>query len=98
MKHKGDKDKTPRKRRSDNAVIIEESLKKRVADTPVVAEYQTYLNFRINFLKRIQDGKPYRYKEQIGSNLVQMVKEGVILRFGYYFQITDQGRRAIKNA
>lgn len=98
MKHKGDKDKTPRRRRSNHAVIIEESLKKLIPDTPVVSQYQEYLNFRIKFLKIIAHGKPHKYKELIGSHLVQMVKEGVIVRFGDYFQITDQGRRAIKNA
>lgn len=98
MKHKGDKDKSPRRRRTNNAVIIEESLKKLIPDTPVISQYESYLNFRMKFLKRIMDGKPHKFKELIGSHLVQMVKEGVIIRFGDYFQITRQGRRAIENA
>ena len=98
MKHKGDKDKAPRQRKRKNAVIIERSLQKQKADIPVVAEYESYLNFRLKFLKRIANGKPYKFKEQIGSHLVQMVKDGVIIRFGEIFQITDQGRRAIRNA
>lgn len=98
MKPAGSKDKKPRIRRKKNTVIIERSLRKQKADTPVVAEYESYLIFRLKFLKRIADGKPYRHKELIGSHLVQMVKEGVIIRFGDIFQITDQGRRAIRNA
>ncbi len=98
MKHKGDKDKKPRKRRSNNAVIIENDLKKTIPDTSLLTEFERYLNFRLKFLKRLEDGRLHRFNELIGSHIVQMVAEGVIIRFGGFFQITENGKKAITNA
>lgn len=84
-------------RRKKFTFIIEENLKKQEPDTPVVGNYEHYLKYRLQFLLLLKDGKPYRQKGYIGPELVRMAKEGVIIRVGYMFQITEQGRRAIAN-